>query len=353
MTGKTAYESTILQALAGPRDRPTPAIEWEGLTYRVDIVEAEHERLRAVRAQLPSPGLDAAIAHDRPRDLSLALTALVYATALGDPEGAVALSRDVATRHDLGLDGHDPRAGRSALVVAGRATRSRPVAGRGLADRPRSRPVAPRLATRRPSDEMPPAPTLTLNDFATLTRTVVVDDGARLDRRRPRRDRRARSRAAASACATPERALGRSTRWRVRHAFQPISRQLHPLVGRAPAGCAERSLHTARPDVAGSADARAPPTRSLGTRRGRHRRPPRDGDAAARPWEDFAGRPDAGQITTQTPDLTLRIVEETARLGLPALLVPSLLAFAVNDYWHDVQVRFADDWPRLSRQARR
>ena len=32
------------------------------------------------------------------------------------------------------------------------------------------------------------------------------------------------------------------------------------------------------------------------------------------PWEDFAGRPDAGQITTQTPDLTLRIVEETARL---------------------------------------
>ena len=69
------------------------------------------------------------------------------------------------------------------------------------------------------------------------------------------------------------------------------------------------------------------------------------------PWENFAGRPDAGQITTQTPDLTLRIVEESARLGLPAVLVPSLLAFAVNDYWHDVQVRFADDWPRLSRQA--
>ena len=146
MTGKTAYESTILQALAGPRDRPTPAIEWEGLTYRVDIVEAEHERLRAVRAQLPSPGLDAAIAHDRPRDLSLALTALVYATALGEPEGAVALSRDVAMRHDLGLEATtlvrdvrpwslpEERQGRGPWRVA------------GLADWPRSRPVAPRLA---------------------------------------------------------------------------------------------------------------------------------------------------------------------------------------------------------------
>jgi hypothetical protein len=71
-----------------------------------------------------------------------------------------------------------------------------------------------------------------------------------------------------------------------------------------------------------------------------------------RPWEDFAGRSDVGQIATQVPDLTLRLVEETARLRLPAMLIPSLLAFATNDYWHDVQVRFADDWWRMTRQAR-
>jgi hypothetical protein len=36
---------------------------------------------------------------------------------------------------------------------------------------------------------------------------------------------------------------------------------------------------------------------------------------------------------------------------LPAALVPALLAFALEDYWHDVRARFADDWPRLTRQA--
>jgi hypothetical protein len=71
------------------------------------------------------------------------------------------------------------------------------------------------------------------------------------------------------------------------------------------------------------------------------------------PWEDYAGRSEAGQVTTQVPDLTLRLVEETMRLRLPALLVPSLLAFALEDYWHEVQARFADDWPQLTRQAAR
>ena len=69
------------------------------------------------------------------------------------------------------------------------------------------------------------------------------------------------------------------------------------------------------------------------------------------PWEDFAGRADAGQMTTQLPDVTLRLAEETARLRLPASLVPALLAYAVEDFWHDAQARFADDWPRMTRQA--
>jgi hypothetical protein len=69
------------------------------------------------------------------------------------------------------------------------------------------------------------------------------------------------------------------------------------------------------------------------------------------PWEDYAGRSEAGQVTTQVPDLTLRLVEETAELRLPASLLPALLAFALQDYWHDVRARFADDWPRLTRQA--
>ncbi len=31
------------------------------------------------------------------------------------------------------------------------------------------------------------------------------------------------------------------------------------------------------------------------------------------PWEYFGGRPDGGLIATQTPDLILRLAEETAR----------------------------------------
>ena len=56
-------------------------------------------------------------------------------------------------------------------------------------------------------------------------------------------------------------------------------------------------------------------------------------------------------MASQAPDLILRLAEETARLGLPAQLVPSLLAYAAQDYWHDVESRFPDDWPAMTRQA--
>jgi hypothetical protein len=69
------------------------------------------------------------------------------------------------------------------------------------------------------------------------------------------------------------------------------------------------------------------------------------------PWESYSGRPDAGLLGSQLPDLTLRMVEETARLKLPARVVPALLAYATQDFWHDVESRFPDDWPAMSRQA--
>jgi hypothetical protein len=349
-TTKTAYESTILQALAGPRDRPTPSIEWEGLRYRVDVVEAEHERLRAVRAQLPSPGLDAAIENSRPRDLAAALTALVYATALGEPHGAVALSREVATRHDLGLD--------STTIVRDTRPWSLPAEQQGRGPWHIEGSLIgldlglSRLALRRVSEEqIPPAPTLTLNDLSTLSRTVVVmspldlTDADRNEIANALERGRARIQEAGASITALE-ALAREVR------MSPTSRQLIPwLVARQPdvlvhlftlrdrMWLGQPKLTKQRLDLWGLAadgiDGRRTTAMPLSA-----------------PWEDFAGRPDAGQITTQTPDLTLRMVEETARLQLPAVLVPSLLAFAVNDYWHDVQVRFADDWPRLAQQAR-
>ena len=82
------------------------------------------------------------------------------------------------------------------------------------------------------------------------------------------------------------------------------------------------------------------------------REPAEDRDAAARsPWENFGGRADGGLVATQAPDLVLRLAEETARLKLPAQLVPGLLMYAAQDYWHDVESRFPDDWPAMTRQA--
>jgi hypothetical protein len=69
------------------------------------------------------------------------------------------------------------------------------------------------------------------------------------------------------------------------------------------------------------------------------------------PWENFGGRAAGGLIATQFPDLTLRLAEETVRLELPAQLIPGLLMYATQDFWHDVDSRFPDDWPAMSRQA--
>ena len=68
-------------------------------------------------------------------------------------------------------------------------------------------------------------------------------------------------------------------------------------------------------------------------------------------WTQLAGRPDGGVLGAHTPDLTLRLALETARLKLPAQLVPALLAFATQDYWHNVAARTADDWPAMTREA--
>ena len=349
-TGATAVESIILQALAGPRQRPTPTIEWEGLKYTVDLVAAEHDRLRAIRAQLPSPGLDASLATARPRDLAAALTALVYTPALGEPDGAVALSREVATRHDLGLDG-------TSLV---RDTRpwSPPEDRQGLGvwhvqgallslDLGLSR-----LAMRRIADEqMPQEPTLTLNDFGTLTRTVVALVPFQLtdaDRDEiARAVARGRQRVAdTGGDLTQVAVLAREAR------VSAVTQQLLPwLASRQPEQVG--GIFTLRDLMwlGGPALSKKQLDRWGMAAEGLHGRRGTAMPLPA-PWEDFAGRADVGQVATQAPDLTLRLVEETARLRLPAQLIPSLLAFAVNDYWHDVQARFGDDWWRMTRQAR-
>jgi hypothetical protein len=347
-TRATAYESTILQAMAGPADRPAPTIDWEGLTYKVDVVAAEHARLRAVRTQLRSPGLDAAIDSETARDLAAALTALLYAAAAGDPEGAIALSPELPARHDLGLA--------ATSIVRDMMPWAPPEERQGMGPwRVQGALIGldlglSRLLVRRVADQqMPPAPTLTLNDLATLARTIVAmvpieladadrnEVAAAIARGRARVAAAGRSELDALAAEVKMSAVARHVLpWvgarQPEHVIDMFSLRDLLWLGRP-------ALTTKQLDRWGVA------AEGLDGRRTLAMPPPA-------PWDDFAGRSEAGQMSTQAPDITLRLVEETARLRLPAALVPSLLAYAIGDYFHDVQIRFADDWWRMTRQAR-
>ena len=349
---KTAFESTILQAMAGPAAEPGGSdFVWEGLSYRVDLAAGERQRLRRIREQLQSPGLDRAIESGQPVPLIEALLTLVYTPALGDPEGAALLSRNVPQRHDFGLEsGASPR--REFLpwlppreqIGDGQPWR---VGGAilgldiGLA----------RLALRRIDDnDMPQAPSINLNDEMTLARTAMalnpreLTDAARdelvaaLARGRDRVAKAGHNLAAATE-------LARELR------FSAALLQALPWIAARTPGSI--------PDLFGLRDmmwlGRPALSREELDRWGVYAEPLDSRLRTAMPppaaWEDFGGRAEAGMIGTQAPDLTLRLAQETARLKLPARLIPALLTYATQDYWHDVQARFPDDLPAMTRQA--
>ena len=351
-TSTTAYESRLLQALAGQPSAPNaPTMAWEGLNYRIDLFASEHARVKRIREQIESPGLDAAIATDNPEKIADALLALIYAPALGDPEGPALLGGDVAQRHNFGLVG---AAGVRRDFVAWSLPREQvgdgspwhvegSILGLDLA--------LARLALRRIADnEMPMAPTINLNDQLTFARTVVALNPRAL--RDQDRDRivaaiaRGRERVktagahlpAVLALATESQlspAVRQTLAWTITRTPDAVS-ALFGLRDLFWLGKPELSRETLDQwgVYAESLDSRLRTVMPLPA-----------------PWENFGGRPDGGLIATQTPDLILRLAEETARLKLPAQLLPGLLMYAAQDYWHDVDSRFPDDWPAMTRQA--
>jgi hypothetical protein len=209
-----------------------------------------------------------------------------------------------------------------------------------------------RLSLQRLSmDDLPPVPTINLNDQLALTRTRVMVQPRSLDD--ATRDELAagiaRGRTLVREAATDRAALGRLGR----AAGWPVVDQAAWLDGRMPAGdvIARFSLHQllalGRPALS---DAALRPWGVAGD--------PVDGRLVTRfdpprSWERLAGRPETGVLATQVPDLMLRLVEVTAEHRVPSALIPALLSFATQDYWHDVEARFADDWPAMVRGARR
>ncbi|HUQ86973.1 MAG TPA: hypothetical protein VM096_05405, partial [Vicinamibacterales bacterium] len=300
---------------------------------------------------IESPGLDAAIATDDADKISDALLTVIYSPALGDPEGPALLGGDIAQRHSFGLVGP---AGMRRDFVAWAVPKEQvgdgtpwhvegSILGLDLA--------LARVALRRIADnEMPVAPTINLNDQLTFARTVTAMNPRSL--RDQDRDRivaavaRGRERVKAAGVSLP------AVQALVDEIQLPASvRQTLPwMIARTPdavpalfglrdlmwlgkpelsqetlddwgvfAEVLEGRLKTAMPQPA--------------------------------PWENFGGRADGGLVATQAPDLILRMAEETARLKLPAQLVPGLLMYAAQDFWHDVDSRFPDDWTAMTRQA--
>ncbi len=351
-TGKTAYESRILQALGGPgAESALPVIEWEGLKYRLDVGAAEHQRLLAVRGQLDSPGLDAALASGRPDELADALIALVYATALGDPDGPALLGADIITRHDFGLDA--PAAARHP----GRAwALPREHVGDGQPWRVQGSLLGldlslARLALRRLTDnEMPVEPTINLNDQLTIARTIfAMNAGELTDADRDRiveaieRGRRRVGAAASDLAALRAVAAEAHLSAGIRETLTWLARRSPESI---PAQFALRDLMWLGQPELSQAELDRWGVYAEGLTGRLVTAMPR-----AAEWEDFGGRPEGGVMGTQSPDLVLRLIQETARLKLPGRLVPSLLTFAAQDYWHDVSARFPDDWPAMARQA--
>ena len=351
-TTQTAYESTILQSMAGPAgETDIPEVVWEGLTYRADLSGAELARLTRIRDQLVSPGLDAALAGGQPAPIAEALIALVYSAAMGDPEGPGLLSKDIAQRHVFGLDA--PSGARAELLAW---MPPRDQVGDGIPWHVEGALTGldlglARLALRRIADnEMPVAPTINLNDLLTLSRTIAALNPREL--RDADRDElvaaiaRGRARvAAAGHDLTAVMALAEE----VQLSFT-VRQTLPWLIVRTPDAIpgvfALRDLMwLGKPSLSREQlDHWGPYSEALDSRL-------RTSMPSPAPWESFGGRADSGVMATQLPDLTLRMAEETVRLKLPARLIPALLTYATQDYWHDVAARFSDDWPAMMRQA--
>ena len=351
-TPQTAYESRLLQALAGHPSAPgAPTMTWEGLNYRVDLCASEHARLKRIREQIESPGFDAAIAADDADQIADALLALIYTPALGDPEGPALLGGDVAQRHNFGLVGP---AGMRRDFVAWSLPKEQvgdgspwhvegSILGLDIA--------LARLALRRIADnEMPVAPTINLNDQLTFARTVMALNPRSL--RDDDRDRivasiaRGRDRVQAAGADLPAvLALANEVQMPT-SVRQTLPWTITRTPDAVPALFGLRDLFwLGKPDLSRETmDQWGVYSEGLFSRLRTSMPPPA-------PWEHFGGRPDGGLIATQSPDLVLRLAEETARMKLPAQLVPALMMYAAQDYWHDVDSRFPDDWPALSRQA--
>jgi hypothetical protein len=324
-------EIGLLSALAGvtPAAGAAASLEWEGQRYRVDPQTAEFRRLRRVRAQQGGVSLDAALAAatgtftaDAMRTLAEALTSILYAAHLGDPESQAVTSGNVAVRHDFSLGPWrlpaEDFAGSGGWRVRGSLLGLETALGR--------------LALRRlDPTSMPGEPRIGSNDLQTLMMTAALFNAR--DMTDEARDEIAaafgRGKARAAALTGDPRELDRAARdaglsewerqvlaWTAEHDPTRLAERFGPLqlfwLGSPRPGLLPllRPWGVAAQPLSGCLCLDMPAPRS---------------------GEDLAGRPSAGILATRFADVAVQVADALKSLDVPAAVAPGVLQLALQE----------------------
>lgn len=343
-------DALLISAMAGPRSSNERPIEWEGQRYRADLAAAERQRIASLRGIQDEPRIERALSSATARDLgplAQSMMALVYADALGEPDGQPAAAGPVWRRHrfegSYGGDLSRPIAWRLAAEVF--AEGGWHLAGSIL----RLDLALAHLSLRRlDATEMPMPSVLPASSRRTLALSVaVIDPRALGDEDRDAIAEalsRGRARTAALVKDSPEfdrlAADAGLSEWRSNAARWALEAD---RPGAVPAALTLLELYRL-----GGGQARA----SWGTAA-----VPLDGcfcpgfpGPAA--WEEFAGRPASGQMATQLADVMLRTAAALAARKLPAILARDVAAFAMQETIDRARPSHLDDWLPVAYAAR-
>ena len=342
-------DALVIAAMAGPPTVQGPSVEWESQRYRVDLANPESRRLTAIR-EAQEPPLERALATATGRDLSAVahcMMALVYADALGEPDGQAAAAGPVWRKHRFegnhGGDAGRPIAWRIATEVF--APRGWHLAGSVL----RLDLALPHLMLRRlNSTEIPPPSMMPVNSRRTIALSVALIDPRALtdDTRDAIAAALSRGRARAAALTRDPSGLESAvadagmSEWRANAARWALD-----------AGAASAAAETFTPlerfRLGGGQASAAWGTAAI----------PIDGCFCLRfpeaiAWEDVTGRPGTGQMATQFADIMLITADALSKRRLPAILARDVIAFAVQEAIDRARPAYLDDWLPIAYAAR-
>jgi hypothetical protein len=351
-------ETALLAAMAGATGNQLRMVDWEGRAYRVSAARAEMGRLLRTRDRQGGARLSRVLALfdaggakqtvDRETQLADALTSILYAAYLGDPDGPVLNAGDVALRHDLSTGAMVGVRSAWRLPIEGHGVRGWRVSGSLL-----GLDVAlARMALRRLDfNAMPLEPKLVSAERQTaalsvaLMRATSLGDAERdqiaaaLSRGRARLAALTTSGGSRADIEDAARDAGLSAwrrealAWAVVNDRDQLSTLLSPL----------EVMWLGKPAAVGHALDQWGATSM-----------PLDGCLclvmpAARPWEPLSGRPSLGLLATRGADVAILVAETLAEAKLPAELAPGVIAYAMQEVVDQARPSYMDDWTEFTR----